>query len=100
MAAVTQQLGVCALLDYSAVLEHDEAIHARDRREAMGDRDHGLAFHQAQQLLLDRELDLAVERRRRLVEHENRRVLEDHACERNALALSARELHAALADVG
>ena len=37
---------------------------------------------------------------RRLVEHEDRRVLQDHARERDALPLAARELHAALADVG
>ena len=34
-----------------------------------------------------------------LVEHQDRRVLQDHARERDALALSAGELHAALADV-
>ena len=53
----------------------------------------------SEQLLLDRELDFAVERRRRLVEHEDRRVFQHHARERDALALPARELHAALADV-
>ena len=52
-----------------------------------------------EELLLDRDLDLAVERRGRLVEHQDRRVLQDHARERDALALAARELHAALADV-
>ena len=53
----------------------------------------------AEQLVLDRELDLAVERRGRLVEDQDRRVLEDHARDRDALALAARELDAALADV-
>ena len=52
-----------------------------------------------EQLLLDRELDLAVERRGGLVEHQDRRVLQDHARDRDALALAARELDAALADV-
>ena len=38
------------------------------------------------------------ERRGRLVEHQDRRVLEHHARDRDALLLAARELEAALAD--
>ena len=99
VAVQPQQLVVRALLDDAALLEHDQAVHARDGGEAMRDRDHRLAFHQAEQLLLDRELDLAVERRRGFVEHEDRRVLQHHARDRDALALAARELDAALAHV-
>src|SRR5260221_8074258 len=99
MAAETQQLGVRAFLDDASRFEHDQPVHARDGRQAVRDRDHGLAFHQIEQLLLDRELDLAVERRGRLVEHQDRRVLEYYARERDALALPAGELDAALADV-
>ena len=51
-------------------------------------------------LCLDRGLDLAVERGGGLVEHQDRRVLEDHARDRDALALAAGELDAALADLG
>ena len=58
-----------------------------------------LALHQADQLLLDGGLDLAVERRGGFVEHEDRRVLQDHAGERHALALSPGELDAAFAGV-
>ena len=47
-----------------------------ERRCAIANR---LALHEAEKLLLDRELDLAVERRGRLVEHEDRRILQDHA---------------------
>ena len=65
----------------------------------MRDGDYRFPLHQSQQLVLDRKLDLAVERRGRLVEHQDRRVLEDHARDRDALALAARELHAALAHV-
>ena len=80
-------------------VEHDQPVHARDGGQPVRDRDHRLAFHQAEQLLLDRELDLAVERRGGLVEHQDRRVLQHHARDRDALALPARELDAALADV-
>ena len=67
--------------------------------EPVRDRDHGLAFHQAHQLLLDGGFHFAVQGRGRFVEHQDGRVLEDHARERDALALPAGELDAALADV-
>ena len=51
-------------------------------------------------LCLDRRLDLAVERRGRLVQHQDRRVLEDDAGDGDALTLAARQLDAALADLG
>src|SRR5258708_19184549 len=99
MAAEAQQLGMRAFLDDASRFEYDQPVHARDGRQAVRDRDPGLAFHQIEPLLPDRELDLAVERRGRLVEHQDRRVLENHARERDALALPAGELDAALADV-
>src|SRR5262249_51982520 len=43
---------------------------------------------------------LDVERAGRLVEHQDRRVLQDRAGDRDALALAARQLRAALADDG
>ena len=48
--------------------------------------------------LLDARLGLDVERAGRLVEHQDRRILEDRAGDRDALALAARKLAAALAD--
>src|SRR5271169_128810 len=66
----------------------------------MGNGNHGLAFHQPEQLVLDRELHLAVQRRGGLVEDQDRGVLEYHTCDRDALALPTGELHAALAYVG
>ena len=65
----------------------------------MRDRNHGLAGDQGAEALLDRSLDFRVERRGRLVEHQDRRILQDHARDRDALALSAGKFHAALADL-
>ena len=50
------------------------------------------------QAVLDQRLALAVEARRRLVEDQDPRVGQDRARDRHALALAARQLHAALAD--
>ena len=97
VAAQRDQLGVRALLDDAALLEHDQPVHARDRAQPVRDGDHRLAFHQAQQLVLDGDFDLAVQRRGGFVEHQDRRVLQDHARDGDALALAAAELDAAFA---
>src|SRR5215472_4930313 len=69
VAAVPQELLVRALLDDMTVIEHDQPVHPRDGRQAVRDRDYGLAGHQRVEACLDRRLDLAVERRGRLVKH-------------------------------
>src|SRR6185437_1590662 len=88
VAVGAQQLRVRALLDDMAAVEHDETVHLRNGREAVRDGDHRLAAHQGAEALLDRRLDLAVEGGGRLVEHQDRRVLEDHASDGDALALT------------
>jgi hypothetical protein len=52
------------------------------------DRDHGLAAHQFGEAILDGGLDLAVERRGRLVQAKDRPILEDHARGGDSLALA------------
>ena len=79
---------------------HHQPVHGGDGRQAVGDGDHGLAGHQPVEALLDRRLDLRIERAGRLVEDEDRRILEEDAGDRDALALAAGELRAALADMG
>ncbi len=59
-----------------------------------------LPCHQRHQLLLDRRLDFAIQRRGGLVEDQDRGVLQQHAGNGDALALPARELDAPLADMG
>ena len=56
-------------------------------------------LHQPLQRLLHQRLAFGVERRGRLVEQQDRRVAQDGAGDRDALALAARQRHAALADL-
>ena len=72
----------------------------RDRREAMRDRDRRPPRGEAVERLLHLPLGPGVERARRLVEHQDRRVAQDRARDRDALLLAAREAVAALADDG
>ena len=79
--------------------EHHDAIGALDGRQAMGDHDGGAPAHQRLERSLHRALALGVERRGRLVEQQDGRVLEDGARDGQALALPAGELGAVLADL-
>jgi len=87
-----EQLVVAALLDDAALVHDDEPVHGRDGGEAMGNRDHGLTFHQIEELLLDGGLHLGIERAGGLIQDQDRRVLQEHARDGDALALTAREL--------
>src|SRR5690606_25970691 len=42
VAAAGEQLGVASLLHDAAAVEHDEAVHAGDGRQPVGDGDHRL----------------------------------------------------------
>ena len=55
-------------------------------------------MHQLGERLLDHELALGVQVRGRLVEDENRRILQEGAGDGDALALASGEAHAPLAD--
>src|SRR3979411_356629 len=64
----------------------------------MRDGDDGPAAHQAVQRPSHRLLRLAVERRSCLVEQQGGRVLQERTRDADALALTRRKLHAAVAD--
>src|SRR5437764_1492085 len=100
MTIAPQQLLMRSLLDDAAAIEHDQPIHARNGREPVRDGNHGLAGHQRSEARLNGGFDLAVERGGCLVEHQNRSILEDDPCNRDALALAARELDAPLSHLG
>ena len=69
-----------------------------DRREPVRDDEHRAAGEQSVDRLLHESFRLGVERRRRLVENEDRRIDEQRARDREALPLAARQARAALAE--
>ena len=71
-----------------------------DRRQPMGDDERGAALHQPVERRLHQRLALRVERGGRLVEQQDRRVLQDGAGDGEALALAAGQRDAALAELG
>ena len=84
----------------AAFVEHDDLIGVDHRREPVRDRDRGAALRHRVQRVEDLGLGAAVERAGRLVEDQDRRILEQGPRDRDALLLAARQLEPALADLG
>src|SRR6185312_4834543 len=99
-AVLGQQRAVGAALDDCALVEHDDLVGGDDGRQPVGDNERGAALGDALQSILDVLLGVAVERGGGLVQHQNRRRLEDRAGDGDALLFTAGELEAALADFG
>ena len=97
-AALRQQLLVRAVLDDTAAIKHENPVEVSDSRQAMRDDHHGFAFHRGGERLLDSLLSHRIQARSGLIQNEDRRILEDHARDRDTLPLPAGELYSALAD--
>src|SRR5215207_4991125 len=85
-----------AFLDKPALVEDEDAVGGPDGGEPVGDDERRAAPHEAIERLLHGALALGVEGGRRLVEEEDRRVLQDCTGDGDALALAAGEGHPAL----
>src|SRR5438309_8240469 len=97
-AAFVEELIMGAALDDLPLVEHDDLVGFDDGRKPVGDHDRRPAFGDLVERFLDGLLSAAVERAGRFVEHEDRRVLEQRAGDRDPLLLAARKLEATLAD--
>src|SRR4051794_14576135 len=81
------------------IVETDDLIGARDRRQSVSNHDDRAALlAEPVQRLHDRSLRSVVEGARRFVEDQHRRLLVDRAGDPKALPLAARQADAALAD--
>ena len=91
---------MAAALDDAAGVHHQDLVGAHHGREPVRDHERGAADADAVELGLDRLLGRGVERGGRLVEDQDRRILQQRARDRDALLLAAGELEPALADLG
>src|SRR5919201_4817 len=89
------QLLVPAALDDPAVVQHDDLIGLAHGREPVRDRNRRPPLREPVERRLHEPLGLGVERARRLVEDENRRVAENRPRDRDPLLLAAPEAGAA-----
>ena len=84
--------------DDDAVDEHDGAVGDLHGREALRRDEHRPARDGRAQRVDEQPLGLGVDGRERIVEDDDPRAGDERARERDALALAAGEVHAALAD--
>jgi len=89
-----------ALLDDLALVHNQDAVAGQHSRQPMRDHECGAMAHQFFQRSLHQRLALGIECRGRFIEQQQRRVTQDSARNRDALALAARQRHAALAELG
>jgi hypothetical protein len=95
-----QQLGVGAAFDDASLVHDQDEIGFFDGRQAVRDDQRRPAGHHPVEGALDVAFGFAVERRGRLVENQDRRVLEQCPGNRQALALATREHDAVFTDQG
>ena len=87
-----------AALDDLAGLHHQNGVGMHDRMQAMGDHDGGAVLAEMLDRLLHLLLGFGVERGSGFIEQDERRVPDQRAGDRDALALAAGKLRAELAD--
>src|SRR5215218_7098582 len=97
-AIARQQLVRLAVLEDHTVVEHDRAVGDLDGREALRRDQNGPPGERGAQILDQVALRLRVDGRHRIVEDDDACARDQRPRERDALALAAREVDAALAD--
>ena len=93
-----EQLGLGALGDDPPVLEHDDRVGERDRREPVGDHDRRAVAHRGGEAGADQRLRRRVDGGGGVVEDQDPRVDHERPRDREPLALAAGERDPALAD--
>ncbi len=83
-----------------AVVQHGDPVGEQHGARAVGDHQGGGGAQHLAQRLLDQRLGVHVERGERVVQHQELRVADDRAGQRQALPLAAGQAQALLADLG
>src|SRR5690606_35941044 len=98
-AALLHQLVKTALLHDPPVVKYKDTIGVAHSREPVRDNECRAALHHLVERRLHLRLRRRIERARRLVENEDRWVLQQRSGDRDTLALAAGKLTPALADI-
>ena len=99
MSSQSYELGMCAALHYFAIVHHTYHVGSHDGREPMGYHHCGAVLHEAFEGFLHKALAFGIESRSGFIKYQYGRILEYGARYADALALSAREPAAAVADI-
>ncbi len=89
-----------AAFDDLPAVHHQDQIGCQDGAQAVGDDDARPPGHDPLEGFLDQRFGFTVERTGGFVQHQDTRVLQDDACQRQALFFAAAQPVAAFADDG
>ena len=91
---------MCALLFHMAGIQNDDPVCADDRRKSVGNHDHGPALSEFHKGFLDQRFVLGIGKSRCLVQHYDRRILQNGPRECHALLFASGQVCAFGADYG
>src|SRR6476646_6058434 len=91
-----KQLLVSSALDDTAVIKHENLVCAYDSGKPVCDYDGSTVEHQSLQRLLDESLRRGVDARRRFIQNQKWRILQECPRNRKALLFAHTQLHSAL----
>src|SRR5579883_1796948 len=98
MAAAAQELVMAPDLDDASTLKHDDPIGRAYRTQPVGDDDRCTPLEKQAESLLDPNLGLGVDVRGRLIQNQDARIGQERAGKGEELALTSREIGAALGE--
>ena len=98
-AAFRDQFIKSSAFDHASAVEQQDARGIANGRKPVGDHETGTSLHHFVECGIDLGLGHGIERAGRLVEDQDRRILEQRACDRQPLPLAAGQHPAALADI-
>ena len=96
--ALLQKLPMSSFRGDHAILDHDNAVHLHDRRKPMRDHDDRLSLHKGLERVLNERFRLRIQTGGCFIKHEDRRIFQDRARDRDPLTFAAGKFHAAFTD--
>ena len=99
-AFAVHEIVVGSLLHGPALVEHENPVGPYDARKTVRQHQGRAVLHQVEERLLDDRLVFRIHGRERFVEHQDRRIAQERAGDRDPLALAAGKPDAALAHHG
>src|SRR5690606_6831596 len=95
-----EQFRMAALFDNSASVHVDQPVHGCNGGETVCDGNDSFVLHELMEALLNAGFYVGSQRGSGLIQNQNGSILEQHASDRDSLALTTRQIDAPFSDHG